>query len=141
MRLPFLLTLPRVLRHSAAVGADLPPDEAVVLDAPDAALRTALTSAAEGDHGPARELLAATREHTQWELRDGYVSRLAEAALHNPGWLDAWLAESPRTRTRLWSGRTSASTGPGRYVRRNAPGMSRATSSRHSSRCWRTRPR
>ncbi|MFJ4571898.1 hypothetical protein ACIP4W_10795 [Streptomyces sp. NPDC088846] len=95
MRLPFLLTLPRVLRHSAAVGADLPPDEAVVLDAPDAALRTALTSAAEGDHGPARELLAATREHTQWELRDGYVSRLAEAALHNPGWLDAWLAESP----------------------------------------------
>ncbi|MFE4332849.1 hypothetical protein ACFRQM_26545 [Streptomyces sp. NPDC056831] len=95
MRLPFLLTLPRVLRHSAAIGADLPPDEAVVVDAPDAALRTALTSAAEGDHGPARELLAATREHTQWELRDGYVSRLAEAALHNPGWLDAWLAESP----------------------------------------------
>ncbi|MFE7403301.1 hypothetical protein [Streptomyces sp. NPDC057557] len=95
MRLPFLLTLPRVLRHSAAIGADLPPDEAVVVDAPDAALRTALTSATEGDHRPARELLAATREHTQWELRDGYVSRLAEAALHNPGWLDAWLAESP----------------------------------------------
>ncbi|WP_327369318.1 hypothetical protein [Streptomyces sp. NBC_01217] len=95
MRLPFLLTLPRVLRHSASIGADLPPDEAVVVDAPDTALRTALTSAAEGDHGPARELLAATREHTQWELRDGYVSRLAEAALHNPGWLDAWLTESP----------------------------------------------
>ncbi|MGW1106323.1 hypothetical protein [Streptomyces sp. NPDC002540] len=95
MRLPFLLTLPRVLRHGAAIGADLPPDEAVVLEAPNAALRTALTSAAEGDHGPARELLAATRAHAQWELRDGYVSRLAAAALHNPGWLDAWLAGSP----------------------------------------------
>ncbi|MFF9568216.1 hypothetical protein [Streptomyces sp. NPDC014685] len=95
MRLPFLLTLPRVLRHSAAIGADLPPDEAVVVDAPDPALRAALTSAAQGDHGPARALLAATREHAQWELRDGYVSRLAAAALHNPGWLDAWQDELP----------------------------------------------
>ncbi|WP_326767233.1 hypothetical protein OG978_24445 [Streptomyces sp. NBC_01591] len=95
MRLPFLLTVPRVLRHSAAIGADLPPDEAVSVDAPDPALRAALASAADGDHGPARELLAGTREHTQWELRDGYVSRLAEAALHNPGWLDAWQAEHP----------------------------------------------
>ncbi|MFF2329918.1 MULTISPECIES: hypothetical protein [unclassified Streptomyces] len=84
-----------MLRHSAAIGADLPPDEAVVVDAPDTALRTALTAAAEGDHGPARELLAATRAHAQWELRDGYVSRLAAAALHNPGWLDAWSSGSP----------------------------------------------
>ncbi|MFE7386358.1 hypothetical protein [Streptomyces sp. NPDC057582] len=95
VRLPFLLTLPRVLRHSAAIGADLPPDEAVVVDAQDPALRAALTSAAAGDHSPARELLAATRVHAQWELRDGYVSGLAEAALHNPGWLDGWLADSP----------------------------------------------
>ncbi|MET9660055.1 hypothetical protein [Streptomyces sp. NPDC006510] len=95
MRRPFLLTLPRVLRHSAVIGADLPPDEAVAVDAPDPALRDALASAADGDHGPARELLAATREHTQWELRDGYATRLAGAALHNPGWLDAWQAESP----------------------------------------------
>ncbi|MFJ7194291.1 MULTISPECIES: hypothetical protein [unclassified Streptomyces] len=95
MRLPFLLALPRVLRHSASVGADLPPDEAVSVDAPDPALRAALGSAADGDHGPARELLAQTREHRQWELRDGYVSRLAEAALHNPGWLDAWRAGHP----------------------------------------------
>ncbi|WP_406013618.1 hypothetical protein OG520_15945 [Streptomyces sp. NBC_00984] len=95
MRLPFLLTLPRVLRHSAAIGADLPPDEAVSVDAPDPALRAALASAADGDHGPARELLAGTREHRQWELRDGYAARLAGAALHNPGWLDAWQAEHP----------------------------------------------
>ncbi|MET7859478.1 hypothetical protein ABZS81_20080 [Streptomyces sp. NPDC005318] len=95
MRLPFLFTLPRVLRHSATIGADLVPDEAVVVDSPDAALRTALAAATAGDHGPARDLLAATRAHAQWELRDGYVARLADGALHNPGWLDAWLAESP----------------------------------------------
>lgn len=95
MRLPFLLTLPRVLRHSATIGADLPPDEAVVVDPPDAPLRAALAAATAGDHGPARDLLAATRAHAQWELRDGYVTRLAEAALHNPGWLDAWLDGAP----------------------------------------------
>ncbi|MFD5876061.1 hypothetical protein [Streptomyces sp. NPDC060322] len=95
MRLTTLLTLPRVLRHSDAVGADLPPDEAVVLDAPDASLREALAAAAAGDHAPAAELLAATREHAQWERRDTCVSRLARASLHHPGWLDSWLDESP----------------------------------------------
>ncbi|MGP3950359.1 hypothetical protein [Streptomyces sp. 7N604] len=90
-----LITFPRMLRHGSSVGTDLPPDEAVVLDAPDAPLRAALSAAGAGDFAPARELLAATRLGAEWERRDGYVSALAEFALHNPGWLDGWLAESP----------------------------------------------
>lgn len=90
-----LITLPRMLRHGAAVGAHLPPDAAVVLDPPAPELRAALTAAYAGDHGPARDLLAATRVGAEWERRGGYVPRLAESALHSPGWLDAWLAESP----------------------------------------------
>ncbi|MFJ8749758.1 hypothetical protein ACIREO_10540 [Streptomyces sp. NPDC102441] len=95
MRLTTLFTLPRVLRHSDAIGAGLPPDEAVVLDAPDPSLRVALAAAAAGDHAPAAELLALTREHAQWERRDTCVSRLARASLHHPGWLDSWLEDCP----------------------------------------------
>nr|WSW67340.1 DUF4034 domain-containing protein [Streptomyces sp. NBC_00995] len=95
MRLVFLVSFLRILRHRDAVGSDLAPDEAVVLDPPDASLRAALTAATSGDHVPARELLASTRAHAQWERRDAYVSRLARTALHHDGWLDAWLAESP----------------------------------------------
>lgn len=91
-----LITLPRMLRHGAAVGAHLPPDAAVVLDPPAPELRAALTAAYAGDHGPARDLLARTRLGAEWERRGGYVPRLAESALHSPGWLDTWLAESPR---------------------------------------------
>ncbi|MFJ6822981.1 hypothetical protein ACIQRJ_21565 [Streptomyces niveus] len=91
-----LITLPRVLRHGAAVGAQLPPDASVVLDPPTPELRAALTAAYAGDHAPARDLLAATRLGAEWERRGGYVPRLAESALHSPGWLDTWLAESPR---------------------------------------------
>ncbi|MEU6082131.1 hypothetical protein [Streptomyces sp. NPDC047108] len=90
-----LIAFPRMLRHGSRVGTDLPPDEAVVLDAPEAPLRAALTAAAAGDFAPARHLLAATRLGAEWERRDGYVSVLAEFAVHNPGWLDAWLAASP----------------------------------------------
>ncbi|MEU0137092.1 hypothetical protein ABZ172_24155 [Streptomyces sp. NPDC006296] len=95
MRLTALFTVPRVLRHSNAIGADLPPDDAVVLDAPDPPLRAALAAASSGDHAPAAELLAGTREHAQWERRDTCVSRLARASLHHPGWLDSWLEDSP----------------------------------------------
>lgn len=91
-----LITLPRMLRHGAAVGAQLPPDASVVLDPPAPELRAALTAAYVGDHAPARDLLAATRVGAEWERRGGYVPRLAESALHSPGWLDAWLVESPR---------------------------------------------
>lgn len=90
-----LLTLPRMLRHGTAVGAGLPPDEAVVLDVPGAPLRAALAAAGAGDHAPARDLLSATRLGCEWERRDVYVAEMAQFALHNPGWLDAWLAASP----------------------------------------------
>lgn len=91
-----LISLPRMVRHGAAVGAQLPPDASVVLDPPVPELRAALGAAYAGEHGPARELLAATRVGAEWERRGAYVPRLAESALHSPGWLDAWLAESPR---------------------------------------------
>ncbi|MFE9781234.1 hypothetical protein ACFYPA_24110 [Streptomyces sp. NPDC005775] len=95
MRPVFLVSFLRILRHRDAIGVDLAPDEAVVLDPPDAPLRAALTAATAGDHAPARELLASTRVHAQWDRRDAYVSRLARTALHHDGWLDAWVAESP----------------------------------------------
>ncbi|WNI23008.1 hypothetical protein [Streptomyces sp. ITFR-16] len=95
MRPAFPLAFLRILRHRDAIGADLAPDEAVVVDPPDAQLRTALTAATAGDHAPARELLAATRTHAQWERRDACVSRLARTALHHDGWLDTWLTEAP----------------------------------------------
>ncbi|MEU8503568.1 hypothetical protein AB0C40_02330 [Streptomyces brevispora] len=94
MRLAFLLAFLRVVRHRDAVGTDLAPDEAVVLDPPDAPLRAAVAAAVSGDHAPARELLAATRTHAQWERRDAYVSRLARTALHHDGWLENWIQES-----------------------------------------------
>jgi hypothetical protein len=85
-----------MLRHGSAVGADLPPDEAVTVDAvADPALRAALSAAAAGDATPARELLAETRLGAQWERRSVCVSELAECALHSPGWLEGWLTASP----------------------------------------------
>jgi hypothetical protein len=91
-----LITMPRMLRHGSAVGADLPPDEAVTVDAvADPALRAALSAAAAGDAAPARELLAETRLGAEWERRSVCVSELAECALHSPGWLEGWLAASP----------------------------------------------
>lgn len=95
MRLAFPVAILRILRHRDAVGTDLAPDEAVVLDPPDAPLRAAVAAAVAGDHAPARELLASTRTHAQWEHRDAYVSRLARTALHHDGWLENWRQESP----------------------------------------------
>ncbi|WP_328583231.1 hypothetical protein [Streptomyces sp. NBC_00370] len=95
MTLRTLITLPRMLRHGSAVGADLPPDTAVVLDPPAPELRGALIAAAAGDHRPARDLLAATRLGGEWERRGSWVPRLAASALHSPGWLDDWLAAEP----------------------------------------------
>lgn len=95
MLLRSFLTMPRLLRHGPAIGADLPPDEAVLLDQRPAPLRDAVSAATAGDHGPARELLAATRLGAEWERRSHYVGELADAAVHGPGWLDAWLAEAP----------------------------------------------
>ncbi|MFI1012931.1 hypothetical protein [Streptomyces sp. NPDC020965] len=91
-----LLSMPRMLRHGSAVGADLPPDAAVTVDAvADPALRSALRAAATGDPGPARELLAETRLGARWETRSGWVAALSGCALRHPGWLERWLAVEP----------------------------------------------
>lgn len=96
MSLRSLMSMPRMLRHGSAVGADLPPDEAVTVDAvTDLPLRAALDAATTGDAGPARELLAETRIGAQWERRSGCVAALAGSALRHPGWLEKWLDVRP----------------------------------------------
>ena len=67
MRLVFLVSFLRILRHRDAVGSDLAPDEAVVLDPPDASLCAASSRRRPATTAPARDLLAATRAHAQWE--------------------------------------------------------------------------
>lgn len=104
--LPSLRTMPlRSLRSLTGTGrrpphrpADGPGghrDEEVLLDVPDARLAPVLVAAAEGDHGPAAALLAATRATSGWEHRDRYLTRLAAFALSRDEWLSGWLAASP----------------------------------------------
>ncbi|MEO3768652.1 hypothetical protein [Streptomyces sp. B5E4] len=90
-RLPMVLAFPRVLRHLRSVGASLPPVTRLSLDRPDPVLRPVLSAAWEGDHAPARELLADTRRRRAWERRDECVDKLAEVALVRPRWLEVWL--------------------------------------------------
>ncbi|GDY71303.1 hypothetical protein SAV31267_007880 [Streptomyces avermitilis] len=47
-KLPEVFALPRMLRHFAATGEGLPPDGSVEVDAPDSALRAALSAARSG---------------------------------------------------------------------------------------------
>ncbi|MET9380681.1 hypothetical protein ABZY09_06220 [Streptomyces sp. NPDC002928] len=75
--------------------AEPPADDEVLLDAPDEDLGPALVAAARGEHGPAAELLAATREHAEWEDRDRYVVRLASFARSRGEWLENWRATAP----------------------------------------------
>lgn len=88
-----LLAFPRVLRHLRSVGASLPPVTQLSVDRPDPVLRPVLAAAWEGNHAPARELLADTRRRRAWERRGECVGRLAEVALARPRWLRAWRAE------------------------------------------------
>ena len=90
MSLKSLMALPRLLRHGDRVGADLPPDEAVVLDAPDPELGAALDAARADDSGPLRALLARTRTARDWEYRGTVLNEASAYALHHPGWLDSW---------------------------------------------------
>lgn len=48
VKLPEVFALPRMLRHFEATGEGLPPDGAAEVDAPDSALRAALSAARSG---------------------------------------------------------------------------------------------
>ncbi|MFG3508875.1 hypothetical protein ACGF5F_25620 [Streptomyces sp. NPDC047821] len=90
-----LLGTARPVRNAPQLADGLPPDHAVLLDAPDERLAPALVAAALGDHEPAAKLLAATRGAAEWESRDRYVKRLAAFAHSRDEWLTGWLAATP----------------------------------------------
>ncbi|MEV0035846.1 hypothetical protein [Streptomyces sp. NPDC050804] len=91
-----LISTARMVRHTPQLSAGLPPDDAVLLDAPDDRLGPALVSAALGEYEQAAKLLATTRESAEWENRDRYVMRLAAFAHGRDAWLTAWLRTAPR---------------------------------------------
>ncbi|MFJ6530255.1 hypothetical protein ACIQMZ_34000 [Streptomyces longwoodensis] len=94
-KLPHVFALPRMLRHFTATGEGLPPDGAVEVDAPDPALRAALSAARSGDWQPAADLMGRTRTARDWERRGQYSAGLAELALHHTGWLETWQQQRP----------------------------------------------
>ncbi|MFG2191114.1 hypothetical protein [Streptomyces sp. NPDC048639] len=85
-----------MIRHTPLLAAGLPPDDDVLLDAPDERLGPALAAAGRGEHRPAAALLAATREAAEWESRDRYATCLAVFARHRSDWFAQWLASAPR---------------------------------------------
>ncbi|MEU6142344.1 hypothetical protein ABZ848_18475 [Streptomyces sp. NPDC047081] len=89
-------TAPRQADVPAVGPSGLPADDEVLLDAPDERLAPVLVAAARGDHRPAAELLAATRAHAAWELRDRYTRRLTAFARSRAEWLELWTAAAPR---------------------------------------------
>ena len=91
-----LISTARMIRHTPQLAVGLPPDDAVLLDAPDERLAPALVAAAVGEYEPAAKLLAITRESAEWENRDRYVARLAAFAHGRDAWLAAWLRAAPR---------------------------------------------
>lgn len=103
--LPSLRAVPRSLRSLTGTARRLPRrsaaapaadrDDEVLLDVPDARLAPVLVAAADGDHGPAARLLAATRATAAWEDRDRHLTRLAAFALSRDEWLSGWLTASP----------------------------------------------
>ncbi|MCA1221779.1 hypothetical protein [Streptomyces sp. 8L] len=90
-----LISTARMVRHTPGLAAGLPPDDAVLLDAPDGQLAPALLSAALGEYEDAAKLLATTREGGEWESRDRYVMKLAAFAHRRDGWLTRWLRAAP----------------------------------------------
>ncbi|WP_345651393.1 hypothetical protein [Streptomyces tremellae] len=90
-----LISTARMVRHTPRLAAGLPPDDAVLLDAPDGPLAPALLSAALGEYEDAAKLLATTREGGEWESRDRYVVKLAVFARRRGGWLTDWLRAAP----------------------------------------------
>jgi hypothetical protein len=96
-----LVAVSRMLRHTPHIGADLPPDDAVLLDAPDERLASAASCLPAGDFKPVAELLGWTRDTAWWETRDRYVGWLAEHHLGDAtggaatDWLEAWRDADP----------------------------------------------
>lgn len=86
----------RMIRHTPRLSDGLVPDDAVLLDAPDARLGPALVAAADGAFGQVAALLATTRNSAEWETRDRYVLRLAAFARNRDDWLADWLRAAPR---------------------------------------------
>ncbi|WP_069811835.1 hypothetical protein [Streptomyces sp. TP-A0874] len=87
----------RMIHHTPRLAVGLPPDDQVVLEAPDDRLGPALTAAGRGDHRPAARLLAMTREAGEWESRDHYTSQLVRLVpAGRSDWLRAWLSAAPR---------------------------------------------
>ncbi|MEU1125176.1 hypothetical protein ABZ371_16830 [Streptomyces sp. NPDC005899] len=91
-----LLRSARSFPYGPGVTAELPPDDAVLLDAPDERLAPALVSAALGDFEHAAKLLAVTRDAAEWETRDRCLTRLVAFAGSRDEWLTRWLAAAPR---------------------------------------------
>ncbi|MBO1333446.1 hypothetical protein [Streptomyces sp. VRA16 Mangrove soil] len=90
-----LIRTARMIRHTQALAEGLPPDDEILLDAPDERLAPALVAAGHTEYGPAAKVLAHTREAAEWENRDRYVQRLAAFAAARPDWLAAWQAAAP----------------------------------------------
>lgn len=90
-----LIRTARMVTHTTRLATGLPPDEEVYLDLPDDRLAPALAAAGLGDHRPAAEVLAASREAAAWETRDRQVQRLAAFARNRPEWFDAWSYAAP----------------------------------------------
>ncbi|QKW05964.1 hypothetical protein HUT18_05700 [Streptomyces sp. NA04227] len=74
---------------------ELPPDDEVILDAPEECLAPVLVHAGRGEYEAAAKLLTSTREKADWELRDRVTLRLAAFARRRPEWFTAWQAASP----------------------------------------------
>ncbi|MFJ9897800.1 hypothetical protein ACIQPR_31165 [Streptomyces sp. NPDC091280] len=85
----------RMARNTSRLGAGLPADDEVLLDAPDGRLGPVLVAAGRGEYGPAAELLATTRAAAEWEDRDRCARRLAAFARCRPEWLADWRAAAP----------------------------------------------
>ncbi|MER6691959.1 hypothetical protein [Streptomyces minutiscleroticus] len=90
-----VLRTARTIKHSPRLSVGLPPDDDVLLDAPDGRLGPALVGAGRGEYGPASALLAATREAAEWEHRDRYAVRLAAFARSRPEWFERWRRAAP----------------------------------------------
>ncbi|WP_202918310.1 hypothetical protein [Streptomyces cavernae] len=90
-----LIRTARMTRNTPRLALGLPPDDEILLDAPDDQLGPALVAAGRGEYGPAAKLLATSREAGEWESRDRHVIRLAAFARSRPEWFEHWQSSAP----------------------------------------------